>query len=150
MSYAQQYGVEIVASDIEPNVAVQADRNRLSQVVANLLSNACKFSNAGSEVRVGLSTSCNFAVIAIQDCGRGIPKSEHARVFERFYQVDSSSSREKPGTGLGLSIVKSIVEAHGGTVRLESVIGQGTTCFVSLPLAAALEQDEVDLLTRTT
>lgn len=136
-SYAEQYGVQIIASDIEPNVAVQADRNRMSQVVTNLLSNACKFSDTGSKVRVGLSTSRNAAIIAIQDSGRGIPKSEHARVFERFYQVDGTNSREKPGTGLGLSIVESIVEAHGGTVSFESEVGQGTTFFVSLPLAAA-------------
>ncbi|MEW5902540.1 MAG: ATP-binding protein, partial [Acidobacteriota bacterium] len=101
---------------------VKGDPFRLEQMLINLIDNAIKYTDKG-EVRVSLLKRENGVVIEVADTGIGIPEEEHGRVFERFYVVDKSRSRQLGGTGLGLSIVKHIAQAHGGRVELRSTPG---------------------------
>ncbi|MGB8982673.1 MAG: ATP-binding protein [Anaerolineales bacterium] len=116
------------AQDLPP---VQVDSQRLEQVLVNLIHNAVKFTRPGGEVVLRAEATGGEIRFAVQDTGVGIPAEELARIFERFYRVDKS--RTGSGTGLGLSIAKHIVEAHGGKVWVESIEGQGSTFFFSIP-----------------
>jgi two-component system phosphate regulon sensor histidine kinase PhoR len=106
---------------------------RLEQALVNLLDNAVKFNKQGGEVRIDAGPKDGRIVIAIADTGAGIPSSDVSRIFERFYRVDRARSREVGGTGLGLSIVKHVVERMGGTIAVESRLGEGSTFTISLP-----------------
>ncbi len=113
---------------------LQADRDQLERVVINLLSNAVKFTADGGSVTVSLDQAGPDALlIAIEDSGVGIPPEEQERVFERFFRASTARRAALPGTGLGLNIVRTIVEAHGGTVTVESVVGEGSRFQVTLP-----------------
>lgn len=132
-----------------PLPPVSADPTRIRQVLLNLVENAVKFSPAGSRVTIslrsieleddgdgmGLVLMAPHAAleVAVSDEGPGIPEAERERIFDAFYQIDGSSTREHGGTGLGLSIVKRLVEAHGGEVRVESTLGRGSTFRFTLP-----------------
>ncbi len=116
--------------------SVQGDSFRIEQMVINLVDNAIKYTDQG-EVRVSLKKGLNSLVLEVRDTGTGIPEESQERIFERFYVVDRSRSRKMGGAGLGLSIVKHIVNLHGGTIRVESKIGQGATFAVSLPLISS-------------
>ncbi|TNY31125.1 GHKL domain-containing protein [Pelagovum pacificum] len=139
-SFAETFGVRIEAGKLDENVWIFADEKRLSQVMTNLLSNASKFSNTHGTVVVNVRSDEGTAEISVQDFGRGIPKDSIGKLFERFYQVDSSNERERGGTGLGLSIVKSIVEAHQGTLKVESEVGLGTTFSIRFEQVEAARQ----------
>jgi len=118
--------------------AVQGDFERLQQIFWNLLSNAVKFTEPGGTVELGARREGSSLVITVRDTGRGIPREFLATIFERFRQIDSSTTRHKGGLGLGLAIVRSLVEAHGGTVFAESAgEGTGTTFTVTLPASVA-------------
>ncbi len=116
---------------------VQANADRVEQVLTNLLSNACKFSPAGAEVTVSvaLDPASGVARVAVRDHGPGIPVEFHGRVFERFAQADRAATRKQGGTGLGLSICKALVERMGGEIGFETAQGEGTTFTFTLPLA---------------
>ena len=138
----ESYGVtlDFVPAEGGPLYA-SVDRKRIRQVIANLVSNAVKFSDPGTRTEVRLSRLDGFARITVKDQGRGIPSDALPKIFDRFYQVDSSMRREKGGTGLGLSIVKQIVEAHGGWIRVESTEGEGTVFTVLVRLAEVVNGD---------
>lgn len=133
-SYGQKYDVSIVAARNLPQLKVIGDKDRLIQVLTNLISNACKFSPAKGTVRVTLNVQDESVQIAVEDKGRGIPESFQHQMFEKFCQADSSDTREKGGTGLGLNISRAIVEKHGGKIGFESHEGQGTRFWIMLPL----------------
>lgn len=133
-SYAHKYDVSIVASRSLPPLEVTGDKDRLIQVLTNLISNACKFSSAKGTVRVSLNVLDECVQIEVEDKGRGIPESFQKQMFEKFCQADSSDTREKGGTGLGLNISRAIVEKHGGKIGFESHEGQGTRFWIVLPL----------------
>jgi PAS domain S-box-containing protein len=127
-----------VAEDLSP---VEVDPLRIRQVVSNLISNAVKFTYPGGRVTVGLALvpepgggPPQFCRLWVQDTGIGIPLEEQPRVWERFYHTDDPLRRAAGGMGVGLSIVKSLVEAHGGRVWLESAPGQGSTFTILLPV----------------
>jgi len=107
--------------------AIQADPDKLDQVLINLLDNAIKFTPAGGTVTVDATDLGDRIRIDVSDSGIGIPPKDIPRIFERFYRVDTARSRELGGTGLGLAIVKHIVQAHGGSITVESSPGKGTT-----------------------
>jgi len=117
----------------EPEMVVKADQDKIFQVLSNLLDNALKFTSSGGKVAIKAEDHKNEVVIQVKDSGIGIPSTDLSRIFERFYTVDKSRSRELGGTGLGLSIVKHIVEAHGGKVWAESALNEGSTFYFSLP-----------------
>ena len=115
---------------------VLADRNRIRQVLINLIDNAIKYGREQGHVRVCLQQSGKSVRVSVQDDGAGIPKQHQNRIFERFYRIDKSrtrESREAGGSGLGLAISKHIVEAHKSTIRVRSEPGEGTTLEFKLP-----------------
>ncbi len=115
--------------------AVHADAERLRQVLANLLSNAIKFSPHGGEVTVGARAQGTQVLVWVADHGLGIPPEALPKLFSKFYRVEHHETRHIGGTGLGLALVKEIVEAHNGSVWVESVVGQGSTFFFTVPVA---------------
>jgi len=136
-----------LTSDISPSIkSVVADGDKIRQCVVNLLSNSVKFTPAGGQISVqagpaerppngtGPFGSAGYFQISVADNGIGIPKDLQNKVFETFFQADSSASREYGGAGLGLSIVKSYVEAHGGEVMVKSDAGKGATFTMILPI----------------
>jgi two-component system phosphate regulon sensor histidine kinase PhoR len=112
-----------------------ADKYAIQQVFGNLIENALKYSDMDSKIILGAQVNGVGIEFYVQDFGSGIAAEHHSRLFERFYRVDASRSRESGGTGLGLAIVKHIVMNHGGTVRVESTLGHGSVFFFALPLA---------------
>lgn len=128
---AEKYGI-ILRTSIEPGVAIWGDREKLVQVMVNLLDNAFKYSPEHSCISVLLEKEGGHACITVMDEGIGIPEADRKKVFERFYRADNA--RHIPGTGLGLSIVKHIVEDHRGQIRIESSPKGGTAVEIKLPL----------------
>jgi len=126
-----------VTLDVEPGAepAVDGDWEGLLRLLTNLLDNAIKYNHPGGSVRVRLHSADGQARLEVADSGIGIPPPHLARIFERFYRVDTGRAREEGGTGLGLAIVKHVAQAHGGRVEVESVLGSGSTFRVHLPLA---------------
>ena len=114
---------------------VLADRDRLGQVLINLLDNAVKFTPEGGRIEVSARPSSGRVVLSVKDNGVGIPPEDIGRIFERFYRVGRSRDRREGGTGLGLAIAKHLTQAMGGTIEVESRPGSGTTFRVSLPAA---------------
>ena len=112
------------------------DRGMWEKIVLNLVSNAFKFTRQG-EISVSLREVDNVAELSVRDTGVGIPEEELPRLFERFHQVPYVSGRSLEGTGIGLALVQELVKLHGGSVRVESTLGQGSTFKVTVPLDAA-------------
>ncbi|HEX2373176.1 MAG TPA: ATP-binding protein [Actinomycetota bacterium] len=121
-------------SELRPQVSMRGDRAQLGLLLSNLLDNALRYTPAKGTVCVRLDATESRAVIQVSDTGQGIPARELSRVFERFYRVDKARARQTGGTGLGLAIVRHVAEAHGGTVRVDSELGRGSTFTVSLPV----------------
>lgn len=123
-------GVQLDTKSI-PTASITIDRDRFQQMLVNILSNSLKFTPEGGHVCIRAEDEQESVVIAIQDSGTGIDSAELPYVFERFYRTDKSRNRKSGGGGIGLTIVKKLVEAHGGTIWIES--NKGTTVFVRLP-----------------
>ncbi len=120
--------------DLDFDVIVFADEDRLEQVITNIVDNAIRYSPENGELKMVLTQRNNTCTLTISDTGEGIPPEELQRLGERFYRVDKSRTRKKGGSGLGLSIVKQIVFLHKGTIHIDSVLGKGTDVSVTLPL----------------
>ena len=130
---AERAGLTLRVECADDLPRVRIDSQRLEQVVVNLIHNAVKFTRAGGEVVLSAGADNGFVRFAVRDTGVGIPADEVTRIFERFYRVDKS--RTGSGTGLGLSIAKHIVEAHAGKIWAESMEGEGSTFFFTIPSA---------------
>jgi two-component system OmpR family sensor kinase len=123
-------------------VAVFGDEPRLRQLVANLVQNALVHTPPEAPIEVRVTRDGERAVLAVRDEGPGIAPEHAAHIFDRFYRADPSRTRESGGTGLGLAIVASIAEAHGGTARVETELGKGSTFLVALPVSHAAQPDD--------
>ncbi len=118
---------------VEEAAVVDADRNRITQVLLNLVDNALRHTPAGGTVTIAIGADERDALVTVADTGVGIPYRDLPHIFERFYVVERSRARERSGTGLGLSIAKQLVEAHGGTIEAKSELGQGAAFTCRLP-----------------
>lgn len=124
-----------VHMNIEQGLYVEADEDRLRQIIMNLLSNGINYTPEGGRVSIKIEGKGEDHIhIEISDSGIGIPKKDLPRIFERFYRVDKARSRSSGGTGLGLSIVKHLVELHKGTISVTSTVGSGSTFIIELPV----------------
>jgi two-component system, OmpR family, sensor kinase len=129
-------GEHALSLECNDRAVVLGDRDRLTQMLWNLVDNALVYTEPGGRVALCSRTSTSKVSIAVSDTGIGIPSEHIPRLFERFYRVGHARSRTQSSTGLGLPIVKQVVDAHGGEVRVESELGQGSVFTVSLPLAS--------------
>lgn len=127
-------------TDLKP-VTLSGDRDRLAQVITNLLTNAIRYNRDGGQVRVSIASDPEGVLLSVADTGIGIAAEELPHIFERFYRVDKARSRVDGGCGLGLSITRTIVEAHGGGITARSEPGVGTTIDVRLPSEGKMPPD---------
>ncbi|MCD6385092.1 HAMP domain-containing histidine kinase [Candidatus Sumerlaeota bacterium] len=124
-----------ISTEIPPDLpTIVADKQKLCVILSNLLSNAIKFTETGGQISIRAEVDGDALLVAVTDNGIGIPEKEQERIFDRFYQVESSLRREHKGIGLGLSIAKGMVELHGGTIWVESQPGSGSTFYFRIPL----------------
>jgi signal transduction histidine kinase len=128
---------ELVCTPIDGAIRVMADRDRIGQVLINLLSNASKYSPAETKVTLTAWEAPGRVYVSVRDRGMGISKEDQASLFAEFFRVNTPQTRDIPGTGLGLAIVKSIIERHGGEITVESVLGEGSTFTFWLPRDSA-------------
>jgi len=131
---AEAAGIDLQVDRVDPDVSVLGERRDLVSAVSNLIDNAIKYSERGSQVRVAVGLEADLVRIDVSDQGIGIPAGDRERIFERFYRVDRARSRLTGGTGLGLSIVRHVVANHGGEVRVSSQEGEGSTFSLLLPV----------------
>jgi PAS domain S-box-containing protein len=134
-AYSNSQGITLVAECDSGDYRVYVDRVRLIQALTNLLANAIKFSNAGDNIELKVTVGEGVIRISVIDYGVGIPYDFQPRIFQKFSQYDSSSSRKAGGTGLGLCITRAIIERHGGSVHFASTPGLGTSFHCELPRA---------------
>jgi signal transduction histidine kinase len=131
---AEEKGITF-AMEVRQRPLVEANPDQMRQLWTNLISNAIKYTPAGGEVRVTLNDEGEWAVGTLKDTGIGIAPEDQAKIFGEFYRTPQAKEMEPRGTGLGLPLVKRIVEAHGGTIEVESALGQGSRFTFRLPLA---------------
>jgi signal transduction histidine kinase len=135
MPQAQRQGVAIELEAPSDLPEAEADPGRIEQVLDNLMSNALRYTPAGGRLVLSAEANGDKVSLRVEDSGAGIPSEELPYIFERFYRADKARQRHEGETGLGLAIARSIVEAHGGSVSVESALGKGTTFTIALPTA---------------
>ena len=124
----------------EPDLAtIYVDTDRISMVLGNLLNNAIRYTPEGGRITLSAQSQGGNVEIIVTDNGPGIPEDEITRVFDRFYRIEKSRYRDDGGSGLGLAIAKSIVEQHDGKILVESVVGEGTSFIILLPVNAVAD-----------
>jgi signal transduction histidine kinase len=132
---AERRGIQLELSTRESRLApLTLDGDKIRQAISNVIGNAIKFTPEGGQVHVRVRAGAGgWTNVVVSDTGIGIAESALPYVFDAFYQADSSPTREYGGVGLGLAIARSYVQAHGGTIRIESAVGRGTTVTIALP-----------------
>lgn len=131
-SKAEDYGIKLILN--ANDVAIKANSNYINELLYNLIDNGIKYNKIGGSVNIKICKEDGYANILVQDTGLGIPLEDRDRIFERFYRVDKSRSKETGGTGLGLSIVKHIVEIYDGTINIQSEKDKGTKIIIKIPV----------------
>ena len=135
--------LELKYMDNEKLPWILADKDRIKQVIINIIANSIRYSNENGSIIVAARANDSIVRIFIRDNGIGIPEEDIPRIFERFYRVEKSRTTDTGGTGLGLAIAKEIIESHGGTITIKSKLGMGTDIMIDLPIITHLESDEV-------
>ena len=130
---AKKADVELVLESFRP-VTAEVDEVKISLALTNLIENAIKYNRPEGWVHVSLNADHQHFYVKVEDSGIGIPEESQSHIFERFYRVDKSHSREIGGTGLGLAITRNVVILHRGAIKVHSVEGEGTTFIVRIPL----------------
>ncbi len=133
--YAASKKELMIKVDIDKGLTVIGDYSYLAQVLRNIFDNAVKFNKDGGEISVSVEKKDGEVVVCVEDGGIGIPKDKLEKIFDRFYQIESSTSRRYSGTGMGLAVAKKIVEAHGGRIWAESKVGEGSKFYFTLPIS---------------
>jgi len=123
-----------VTKNIQDDIYVFVDSARIHQAALNIIDNAVKYTPQGGEIKIELTNNQNYAYLTVSDTGVGIPEDELKHIFDRFYRVDKSRSASTHGAGLGLSIVKWIVDAHNGQIEVKSILDEGSTFVIKLPV----------------
>lgn len=143
LAYAEQYEVSYILEPMKEPLLVYANKDRLMQVMANLLSNAAKFSHKNGSIEISAAPhDIDTIRISVVDHGQGIPEEFYSKIFDKFTQLDSSDSRNKGGTGLGLNISKAIIEKHGGEIGFVSKLDVETTFYFDLPMFVIKEDKQ--------
>lgn len=144
-SMAERQDVELHFYAEESDIIMDFDREKMQQLISNLLSNAVKFSPAGGHVYLTVRQPSKSEVqLRVRDTGPGIPESELPRIFDRFYQVDDSNTRQAEGSGIGLALVKELVRLMEGRIEVNSTVGEGTTFILCLPVRRTAEPEPAD------
>ena len=139
-AYRQRAEQNQIALRVQAEAAlpeVEADEERLAQVLGNLMANALRYTPPGGQITLGAASQAKALLLTVQDNGSGIDPEVLPHIFDRFFRGEEARAEAEGESGLGLAIAKSIVEAHQGTITVTSQLGQGTTFFVRLPLRAA-------------
>ena len=138
---AHRHTVNFESDEVIPEIT--ADRQRIEQVVINIMSNAIKYTPDGGKIDIRLiATPQSTLVLHVTDTGIGIPEEDIEHLFERFYRVEKSRTQDAGGTGLGLAIAKELAMAHGGNITVSSKLGEGTTVRLELPIECKLKTEE--------
>jgi len=127
-------GFKIESELPDESIILKIDKEAIPQVLLNLLNNAVKYSEEEKYIKVKVSKDSTSALISVTDHGVGISKEEQRKIFDKFYRVSTDKTKETPGTGLGLTLSRHIVDAHHGTIEVESEVGRGSTFTVRIPL----------------
>jgi DNA-binding response OmpR family regulator/two-component sensor histidine kinase len=144
-SYAERKRITLKFNSTEDEIILYLDRDKIEKIITNILSNAFKFTPEGGRIEVALVKEDKYVNTIISDTGIGIPKEKVSKIFDRFYQVDGSHTREQEGTGIGLALTKELVDLHKGKIEVESEESKGTTFTVSIPLGKEhLKPEEID------
>ncbi|MCM0650863.1 ATP-binding protein [Clostridium swellfunianum] len=141
--YVNEKGITLTFDTDTEEKIMACDFDKIERIMLNLLSNAIKFTNPGDSIFVNFTDEGEVVTISVKDTGIGIPYDKQEIIFERFRQVDKSFTRNHEGSGIGLALVKSLIEMHGGTIKLNSSIGEGSEFIITLP-AAAVSYDEFE------
>lgn len=136
-----------MSMEICPGASIEADPEHIQRIFVNLIGNAVKFTPRGGKVGASLQDKGDHVLLCVSDTGAGIEKKNHKLIFDRFYQVDGSTTREVGGTGIGLAIVKAMVEMSGGKVWVESEVGKGSQFYVLLPKHQEQKKEELSHVT---
>jgi signal transduction histidine kinase len=140
----EEKGLQVEVS-LPPDIEmIVGDPHRVTQILTNLVSNACRYTPAGGQICIAANRVNSRAALTIQDTGIGIRREELDHIFERFYRSDDPMVRDQSGTGLGLAITKSLVELHGGQLWVQSTAGKGSTFGFSLPLAESSDATQME------
>ena len=137
---AHGHALSIYANGEIPSIT--ADKERIAQVIINIISNAIKYTPDGGKIDVFLDSYERFVTVSVRDTGVGIPEADIDHLFERFYRVEKSRTSETGGTGLGLAIAKEIIVAHGGNIKIKSKLGAGTLVCIILPVETELKTED--------
>lgn len=133
-SYAERKQITLNFNSTENEIIVYVDSEKFEKIITNVLSNAFKFTPEGGRIEIIINRKDNYVIVSVSDTGVGIQKEKMSKIFDRFYQVDGSHTREQEGTGIGLSLTKELIELHKGKIEVESEAGKGSTFRISLPL----------------
>jgi PAS domain S-box-containing protein len=139
--YFKSKGVDIIFDTDTEEKIMAIDDDKIERIILNLLSNAMKFTDAGGEIYVNVYDKDESIVISVKDTGIGIPEDKLKLIFDRFGQVDKSLTRNREGSGIGLSLVRSLVEMHGGNIKVNSKVGEGSEFIIELPITLMEDQN---------